>query len=159
MASTSVHERISGIGFKLLVGAGFLVAQTLTSPAIAAGGGPGSDRMVDRMASRLNLSDSQVQQVKAIFAAHADEMTAHFQALRTARQALRQTTLQTPPNESAIRNAAQALAQAEGDAALLRSQVHAQILPLLSPDQQQKLANFESGAHGRWKGRGPASSQ
>ena len=159
MASTSVHGKISGIGFKLLVGAGLLAVQTLTSPAIAAGGGPGSDRMVDRMASKLNLSDSQVQQVKAVFDAHHDEMTAQFQALRTARQALRQAALQTPPNEGAIRGAAQNLAQAEGDAALLKAQVHAQILPLLSSDQQQKLANFESGAHGRWKGRGPASSQ
>ena len=159
MASTSVHERISGIGFKLLLGAGLLAVQTLASPAIAAGGGPGSDRMVDRMASKLNLSDSQVQQVKAIFAAHSDQMTAQFQALRTARQALLQATQQSPVDEGAIRSAAQTLAQAEGDAAVLRAQVHAQILGLLSPDQQQKLANFESGAHGRWKGRGPASSQ
>ena len=64
-----------------------------------------------------------------------------------------------PHDEGAIRNAAQALAQAEGDAALFKALVRAQILPLLDADQRQKLATFESGAHGRWKGHGPAASE
>ncbi len=158
MAFTSGNSRISGIGFGLAIAAGLLAARALASPPIAVGRGFSPDRMVERMASRLSLSDAQIQQVRQIFQAHQDEMTARFQALRTAHQALRQATLQTPVNEGAIRNAAQALAQAEGDAALLRAQVRAQILPLLDADQQQKLGSLESGAHGRWKGRGPASS-
>jgi len=56
----------------------------------------------------------------------------------------------TPVNEGAIRNAAQALAEAEGDAALLHAQIHAQILPLLNADQQQKFAAFGAEHRGRW---------
>ena len=121
------------------------------SPAIAAGGRPFSaEKMVDHMARRLSLTDAQTQQVKQVLESRQAQMAAQFQALKSARQALHQATMTTPVNEGAIRDAAQALAQAEGDAALLHAQVHAQILPLLNADQQQKFATFGAGHHGRW---------
>ena len=88
-------------------------------------------------------------------------MTAQFQALKSARQTLRQATLANPVDEGAIRGAAQALGQAEGDAALLRAQVHAQILPLLNADQQQKFASLAEGHRGPWSrgSRAPVASQ
>jgi len=121
------------------------------SPAMAAGGHPfSSEKMVDHMAQRLNLTDAQTQQVKQILDGRQAQMTSQFQALKSARQALHQATMAAPVNEGAIRNAAQALAQEEGDAALLHAQIHAQIIPLLSSDQQQKFAAFGAEHHGRW---------
>jgi Spy/CpxP family protein refolding chaperone len=153
MVSTKLNARIRKT---MIWGAAGLFAAA-ASPAIAGGGAGSPDRMVNRMAQKLNLSDAQVQQVRQIFDAHHDQMTAQFQALRNARQTLRQATLATPVEEGAIRSAAQALAQAEGDAALLRAQVHAQIVPLLDADQQQKFATFGSGPHRAGSGHRPPS--
>jgi Spy/CpxP family protein refolding chaperone len=114
--------------------------------------------MVSHMTRKLGLSDAQAQQVQQIFDSRQAQMTAQFQALKTARQALHAATLAMPVNEGSIRNAAAALAQAEGDAALLRAQVHAQILPLLNTDQQQKFSNLGEGHRGHWS-HAPAESQ
>lgn len=153
--SNAKSPMLRGIALSLAVA--LAAAFAAAAPAAAAGRTFSSDRMVGHMASRLNLTDAQTQQVRQIFDAHRDQMTAQFQALRAARQALRQATLATPVDEGAIRNAAQALAQAEGDAALLRAQVRAQILPLLDAGQQQKFATFGAGPHGRWHGHAPVS--
>lgn len=142
-----------------IAAAALFAVQAMASPAIASGRPAAPDRMVNMMASRLNLTDAQIQQVREIFDAHHDQMKLQFQSLRAARQALRQATLATPVNEGAIRNAAQALAQAEGDAALLRAQVRAQIVPLLDAGQQQKFATFGADPRGRWHGHGPALSE
>jgi len=142
---------IQRAGIRATVGALLFAAQAAMSPAIAAGGHPfSSGKMVDHMAQRLNLTDAQTQQVRQILDSRQAQMTAQLQALKSARQALHQATMATPVDEGAIRNAAQALAQAEGDAALLHAQIHAQILPLLNADQQQKFATFGAEHRGRW---------
>lgn len=148
---------IQKMAARLIVAGALFAGQAATSPALAAGRTFSADKMVNHMAKRLNLSDAQAQQVKQIFDSRQAQMAAQFQALRTARQALHQATMASPVNEGAIRNAAQALAQAEGDAALLRAQVHAQILPLLNADQQQKFATFGAEGRGRWSHSAPAS--
>jgi Spy/CpxP family protein refolding chaperone len=147
-------------GAARLVIAGFLfVAQAVSSPAAAAGGHPHSmspDHMLAHMTTALNLTDAQARQIKQILDSHQTQMTAQEQALRSAREALHQASMASPVNEAAIRSTAQALGQAEGDAALLRAQVHAQILPLLNSDQQQKFSTF---GEGRRDGRGPHTSE
>ncbi len=140
--TASKFRGLRGLGARLIVGAVLVGGQALAvTPAAAEGVHPfTSDRMVSHLTARLGLTDPQSAQIKQVLDARQAQMTAQFQALRTAHQALRQATLASPVNEGAIRNAAQALAQAEGDAALLHAQVHAQIVPLLTPDQQQKFA-------------------
>lgn len=153
MAFTGTRKRrtIQGAGVRATIAVLLFAAQAATSPAIAAGGRPfSSEKMVDHMAQRLNLTDAQSQQIRQILDSRQAQMAAQFQTLKSARQALHQATITTPVNEGAIRNAAQALAQAEGDAALLHAQIRAQILPLLNSDQQQKFAAFGGGHHGRW---------
>src|SRR6185369_12663313 len=124
--------------------------QAAMSPVAAAGGVISSGRMVRHMTRKLNLSETQAQQIQQVFDSRQTQMTAQFEALKSARQTLRQATLANPVNEGAIRGAAQALAQAEGDAAVLRAQVHAQILPLLNADQQQKFSTLGEGHRGHW---------
>ncbi|MGH9441603.1 MAG: Spy/CpxP family protein refolding chaperone [Thermoanaerobaculia bacterium] len=156
-----VFERIRSIAGPLAVGALLVGAQAIGAAPATAGGlhSFSSDRMVAHMASRLSLTDAQSQQVKQVFDARQAQMATQFQAVGSARQALREASLTSPVNEGAIRNAAQALAQAEGDAALLRAQVHAQIASLLTPDQQQKFAALRANPHRRWQNRAPAPAE
>lgn len=129
--------------------AAMFVCLSFASPAAAA---PSGDRMLAHLTRHLNLTDAQSQQVKQVLDAHQTEIAAQMQAVKSARETLRQATLASPPDETAIRNAATALGQAAGNAAVLRAQVHAQIVPLLTSDQQQKFATM-SGPGGRrgWK--------
>jgi Spy/CpxP family protein refolding chaperone len=157
--STEKRERVSKMAGALAAGLALLAASAVSRSSEAAGRELSSERMVTHMARRLDLTDAQTQQIRRIFDARQAEMKTQFQALRAARQALRQATLATPVNEGAIRNAAQALAQAEGDAAVLRAQVHAQILPLLNSEQQRKFAASGDGAGGRWHAHGAPPSE
>ena len=153
-------QESSQIAARLIVGAVLLGGQALAAaPAAAEGLRPlSSDRMVSHLTARLGLTDAQAAQIKQVLDASRSQMTTQFQALGSARQALRQATLASPVNEGAIRNAAQALAQAQGDAALLRAQVHAQIVPLLTPDQQQKFAAAGTGPRHFGKMHSPRAS-
>jgi len=147
-------DSIRRVAARLIVGAVLFGGQAFASPASATGAGNpfSSDRMLAHMTRQLNLTDAQAQQVKQVLDARQSQISAQFQSLKSAREALHQAVLASPVNEGAIRNAAAALGQAEGDAALLHAQVHAQIVPLLTPDQQQKFATFGMERHGRGKG-------
>ena len=160
MRNVTKAGKIRNMAIRATIAAAIFAAPAAISPAAAAGGPFSSGRMVGRMSRKLNLSDSQAQQVQQIFDSRQAQMTAQFQALKNARQTLREATLANPVNEGAIRGAAQALGQAEGDAAVLRAQIHAQILPLLNADQQQKLATLGEGHRGHWSrgSRAPAVS-
>ena len=131
-----------------IAAAALLVFQSLALPAAAA---PSGERMLAHLTRRLNLTDAQAQQVKQVLDARQTEIAAQMQAVKSARETLRTTTLASPFDETAIRNAATALGQAAGNAAILHAQVHAQIVPLLTPDQQQKFATMSSGSHHGWK--------
>jgi Spy/CpxP family protein refolding chaperone len=158
MVSTKLNSSIfRNLAARTIVAAALFAGQGLASPVLAAGRPFSSDRMVSHMTKRLNLDDAQAQKIKAILDGDQAPMKAQFQALRTARQALRQATMASSVNEGAIRNAAQALAQAEGDAALLRAQVHAQIVPILNAEQQQKFAAFGAERRGHWSHPAPPS--
>jgi len=158
MVSTKANSKIlRKLAARAVVAAALFAGQALASPGHAAGRGLSSERMVSHMTKRLNLDDAQAGKIKAVLDASQAQMKAQFQALRSARQALHQATMASPVNEGAIRDAAQALAQAQGDAALLRAQVHAQIVPILNADQQQKFASFGAERRGGWKHSAPAS--
>jgi Spy/CpxP family protein refolding chaperone len=144
---------------RIVVAAVLFGAQALASPAAAAGGPPhpmSSDRMLAHMTTQLNLTDAQAQQIKQVLDSHQVQMTAQGETLKTAREALHQAASASPVNEAAIRSAAQAVGQAEGDAALLHARVHALILPLLNSDQRQKFSAF---GEGRREGRNSHTSE
>ncbi len=138
---------------RLLVAGVLFAAQAISLPAAAAGGPPHAmspDKMLAHMTTALGLSDAQAQQIKQVLDSHQAQMTAQGETLKTAREALHQASMASPVNEASIRSAAQAVGQAEGDAALLHAQVHAQILPLLNSDQQQKFSTFGAGRREGW---------
>ena len=108
-----------------------------------------AERMFNRLADRLDLSDSQRDQVRAVLRGHKDAILVQVQALRTAHQDLRQAVSAGVFDENAIRGKATQLGSAEGDAAVLRAQIRAEILPILNDDQKQKLETIHEGAHGK----------
>ena len=106
------------------------------------------DRMVSHMTTKLGLSDAQSQQVRQVLEAQQSQLQAAFAAVKSARQALRTASEAATVDEGAIRAAAQTLGQAEGDLASLHARIHAQIVPLLTADQKQKLSTLHEGHWG-----------
>ena len=105
-------------------------------------------RVFDRIADRLDLSDTQREQVRDVLKSHRDAILASVQQVRTARSGLRQAIDAEPVDEGAIRGRAADLGRAEADASVLRAQIRVEILPILNDDQKRKLADFRTRAEG-----------
>ena len=106
------------------------------------------DGMVSHMSQKLGLTEVQNQQVRQILEAQQTQIQAEMAAVKTAREALHTATMADTVDEGAIRAAAQSLGQAEGDLAYLHAKIHAQIVPLLTAEQKQKLSTLHEGHMG-----------
>jgi protein CpxP len=91
----------------------------------------------------LNLTDAQKEQVKGILEGHKAEFKKIADATQPARQALHEAVTADKFDEAAIRAAAAAVGAAEGDAAVLRARVHADVWALLTPEQQTKAKELK----------------
>ena len=130
------------------VAAGLILAGGVWAGRMAAGpltGGhrPSVQRMFNRIADRLDLSDSQRDQVKGVLRSHKDAILAQVQAAQEARHNLHQAMSASPFDEGSIRARAAVLGQVEGDGAVLHAQIRAEILPILNDDQKQNLESFD----------------
>src|SRR5882724_8800088 len=88
--------------------AGLILAGGVWAGRMAAGPLTGGrhlsvQKMFSRIADRLDLSDSQREQVKGVLRSHKDAILAQIQASRKARQDLRQAVSATPFDEGSIR--------------------------------------------------------
>ena len=90
----------------------------------------------------LDLTDDQRQQIRSIHEGSREATRAVGEKLMTARRALRDAAAAETIDESAIRAAAGALANAEAEAAIARARVHAQVWKVLTPEQQEKAKAF-----------------
>jgi periplasmic protein CpxP/Spy len=86
----------------------------------------------------LDLTDDQRQQIRSIHEGSREATRAVGEKLMTARRALRDAAAAETIDESAIRAAAGALANAEAEAAITRARIHAQVWKVLTPEQQEK---------------------
>jgi protein CpxP len=86
----------------------------------------------------LDLTEAQQQEIRAIHEQNREAGRAVGEKLMTARRALQDAAMAESIDESAIRAAAGALANAEAEAAVSRARVHAQVWKLLTPEQQEK---------------------
>ena len=114
-------------------------------------GGPGGPGLggsvlgpIQILASQLGLTDSQKDQIRAIAESHQDEWRTYADNVRTARQALTAAITAGTFDEVVIREKSAALGQAEADLAVASGRAFAEILPILTPDQQAKAAEAES---------------
>lgn len=92
----------------------------------------------------LNLSDTQLDQVKDVMARHRPEMEAASKKMQAARQAQQKAVTAVPFDEGAVRAAADASGAAASDAAVLRARVRSEIWTLLTPEQQTKATALEA---------------
>ncbi len=112
------------------------------------GGHYGSPMMAPRLfghlARKLDLSDTQKGQIREILKNHADEIEAHVKSAIDARRALHDAIMVQPTDEPTIRQRAQELGNVHADGALLFARIRSEVWPILSSDQQQKMASLHS---------------
>jgi Spy/CpxP family protein refolding chaperone len=87
----------------------------------------------------LNLTPDQKKQVAEIFRSHKPEAAVVLQALKDRHDRLVQAVRSDTVNEGAIRSAGRDMADAIGDAAVLRAKVRQEVRAVLTPEQRQKV--------------------
>jgi protein CpxP len=107
-------------------------------------GGPGGGPLAPIVLGRLNLTDTQKDQVRAIVDAQRDETRALADRARAARQALDEAASAETFNEGLVRDRAAELAAVDADIAVARANIHAQILQILTADQKTKLQELQA---------------
>lgn len=143
--------------FKLALALASAMALAPFAIAAAQDGGPhggGHGHHGFEMLSKLNLSDAQKASVKQIMQTAFAQNKPQRQALRQQREAFEAMA----PNSSGYQAAAASLAQAEGAAAVARTQqraaVRAQVYAVLTPAQQSQLASIKAAnqaRHQQWE--------
>jgi len=148
MSIQIVRKSLLGAAAAAAILLGGLWAGRLAAGPLGHGRHFSADRIFGRIADRLDLSDSQRDQVKGVLRSHKDAILEDIRTVRAAKLALRQSIDAPSLDEAAIREKAAELGRAEGDAAVLRAQLKAEILPVLNDEQKQKLAAFRSRVEG-----------
>jgi Spy/CpxP family protein refolding chaperone len=128
--------------------AGGLWAGRIAAGPIGHGRHFSAERVFGRIADKLDLSETQRTQVKDVLRSHKDAIAADIKSVHDARSGLHAAIEASPMDENAIRARAAQLGRAEGDAAILRAQIRAEILPILNDDQKENLAAFRSRVEG-----------
>jgi len=105
--------------------------------------GPPSGGSIMRL-GQLDLSEVQREQIGSIREGNREAAEAASGLVRVAREALQAAVTADVVNEGAIRTVAAELGAAEGDAAVLRAYVHAQVWQVLTPDQQAAVREAEA---------------
>jgi Spy/CpxP family protein refolding chaperone len=148
--------RIVTAGLALALGGvfattGALVAQDAGQPAPQVRqrhpgpGGPfGGPMGLALPLGRLDLTDAQHEQVRAIMQTHRDELRATAEQLRAAHKAQDDAVTAVPFDEGTIRERMSALAAIQSDAAVLRARVHSEVWAVLTPEQQAKAKEIEA---------------
>jgi len=109
----------------------------------SAGAGPGHGKMLHRLAQKLNLTDDQKKQIKAVLVANKGALKGLLSQLHEARQNLREAIQASDANEAAVRAASAKVAGVEADFAVERMKLYGRIAPILTDEQRRKLADFE----------------
>ena len=112
----------------------------------------GADGIVKRIAQKLDLSPQQIQEIRAVFAAHKGELGAELAAVKTAREHQFDAIHAANFNEAAIRSAAAEVGQAETALAVTRGKLVAEIRPVLTAEQQAQAQQMLAQAKARVEG-------
>ena len=110
------------------------------------GGGRGPTGMLPDL-RQLDLTDAQREQIRTVAQQHRETTREEVgEQLMSAREALRDAVTAEVANEGAIRTLASQLGTMEGDVAVARAQLNAQLWQLLTPDQQAQLRELQAQA-------------
>lgn len=102
--------------------------------------GPRSDRDGKPFFLRgIKLTEQQDSKLQALIKEQQPALQEKMEAAHNARQELHQLTLSGKFDEKQAKHLAEASADAQADAELMRARRHAQILQLLTPEQRQQV--------------------
>lgn len=101
----------------------------------------------------LELTDEQRQQIREAIQSHQPEFEAIGKEMGAARRALQEAITADEIDLVAIGNRVDAVAAVEKKAAILRATAHAEVVALLTPEQQQKAKELKAQAEKRMKER------
>lgn len=107
-------------------------------------GGPGGPGDFGLPLAQLNLTDGQRQQIRDLTRKRLEAGAQVQERLRASQDARRAALETLPVNEGAIRSTTADLLAAETDAAILQAHLRADIVTLLSPEQQDQLKKIQA---------------
>ena len=141
----------------LTVAMGSVMARSQTAdaappPAPAHGHAYGMhEHMMGFFAKKLNLTDEQKTQMKAIMQKEHPAMKPLFQQQHQIDQQLRQF-VEGPYDEGKVRALATQKAQLEVELTVAQTRVHNELYQLLTPDQQTQLKQMKADHESRMRG-------
>ena len=103
------------------------------------GGGARSGQILERLQQKLNLTEAQMQGIRALQETRRTEMASLRQDLKPKRQALRQLLQESNPNPMDVGNATLALQGSRAKVRDINRNFISGVKALLTPDQLQKL--------------------
>ena len=105
-----------------------------------------SDRghLLERARENLGLTDEQVAKIKTELKGEKDTLKDLVSKLHDARVGLREAIQTSDANESSVRSASAKVAAVEADLAVERMKIHGKIAPILTPDQLEKVREFQA---------------
>lgn len=109
-------------------------------------------RMIQGMARRLDLDETQIEQLSNIVESAKPEMELLRENGRENRKAMRELDVNDPDYGAQLQNLAAAKGALETSSAELRGRLRAEMHAILTPEQQQKLAEMRPGERGRGHG-------
>ncbi|HTO86021.1 MAG TPA: Spy/CpxP family protein refolding chaperone [Thermoanaerobaculia bacterium] len=146
----------------VLAGAGAVALGGLFAGRLAAGavpaagaGSPFGRPAFARIARALDLTDDQKTQIRAILKTRATEIQDQMKAGLDARRALHDAILADPIDETAIRTRAADLSRVEANGAVLYAHLRAEVFPILTAEQKQKVGELRQ----RMQARGDRSAK
>jgi protein CpxP len=126
---------------------GAVVAGLLAVGAAASAQGPSGRRGPDRFdglgIGRLDLSETQRQQVQEVAERYRADTRAAVDRIQAARDEQRKAVETVPLNEGQIRATTQALAEAQTELALQQARMRSEIFQLLTPEQQAEAQRLQ----------------
>lgn len=102
---------------------------------------------------RLNLTDQQKQEIAAILKTYRDDIVTAVDNVIVARKNLLETIHGSEYNETAVRTASQAVANAEEELAVLRAKVVSEVKGVLTAEQLSKIEQLKTDIMDRVKSR------
>jgi Spy/CpxP family protein refolding chaperone len=126
-----------------IIAGGLISAPAQDTGDSAAGTRPGHGQILQRIAKKLNLTDDQKSQIKAVWGGERDTLKSLFGQLHDARKNLRAAIHAGNADETAVRAASAKVAGVEADLAVERMKLYGKIAPILTDEQRRKIADFE----------------
>jgi Spy/CpxP family protein refolding chaperone len=135
----------------LATAAAIIVGGLFTTKSLAADDSappttPLRGQILKRIAEKLNLTDDQKSQIKAVLSGEKDTLKTLLTQLHDARKDMRAAIQASGANETSVRAAATKVASVEADLAVERMKLYGKIAPVLTDEQRQKISDFTQRA-------------